>query len=188
MSKAWQSLIFVLLGWLILSGCANPKDSSAQAIATPTTGADLLATSQALSTSIARNASLIATAEAQKTQISRTPSPTPVPTLRDPGADLTATTLAPVQIQDLPLPMVEKIDYFESHNQITFLVAGDLQSLVLFFENQIPLKGWRKEIQGSFTTDGSALLNYVRNNQKLSISLRFNPISQRTAVILLLSD
>lgn len=184
MYKVWLSLTIFLIGWFILSGCANPQDSSAQTIATPTRGPDLLATSQALSTNIAQNSSLIETAEARKTLSARTPTPTLASTPKEPGTDQTATSLAPVNILDLPIPPGEIFDYFESRNQVTYVTASDFQSLILFFENQMPLNGWRKEIQGSFTTEGSALLHYIRNNQKLSISLRHNSLSQRTTVII----
>lgn len=173
---------------MILSGCRSPQGSSAQAIATQTSGPDLSATSKALATSIAYSASLVETAETRKTQLAQTVTPTITPTPLDPGISETATALAPLKGEDLPLPPGEKLELFVSRNQVTFIIVADLPVIIRFFEDELPNQGWIKEPQGTFITDGSALLNYVRNSQKLSLSLRSNAISNTIAVVILISS
>lgn len=182
--SAWFTLLAAI------TACSS-LPTNQQPSAAPETERILLETAQAISARIAENAGLVQTSQAFETQAARRPTPT---STRTPTPDLQVDTeseaTSPVTNlpADVPLPPGDQRDLFVSRNLVSFLMQTDINQLILFFENQMPIHGWTKVMTGSSITQSSALLNYTKDGRSLSISLRLNPLSNLTGVVITLLE
>jgi hypothetical protein len=189
--KSWSRLaltpvIFVLIiSSFLLVACGSSQGSKVQLSVTPSL--DLEKTVQALSTSIAQNSGVVKTAQALETQAAQRPTLTPSPTFTPVIPTPTGTQLGPVVVNlpaDIPLPPGELRDLFASQNLVSFLILTDFNQLITFYEKQMAINGWAKEGSNSFITGTSAVLNYSKGGRKAGVSLRFNPISNLTGIVI----
>ncbi|MCU0489690.1 MAG: hypothetical protein MUE67_12165 [Anaerolineales bacterium] len=187
--KYWRFNVW--LGLLVAITACNSLSNNQQPTPAPETERILLITAQAISTRIAENAGLVQTSQALETQAARRPTPTstqtPTPDLR---AVQNSQATSPVTNlpADVPLPPGDQRDLFVSRNLVSFLIQTDINQLILFFENQMPIHGWTKVMNGSSITQSSALLNYTKDGRSLSISLRLNPLSNLTGVVITVQE
>jgi hypothetical protein len=146
----------------------------------------------ALSTSIALNSSKVMTAQAQATINALTPEAVTV------GQDGGQTTPEPGSSQgtiqqtpgfenlplDIPVLQGEIADLFISPNFISYVAQRTFDDAVNFYERQMAANGWIGNPRGSIMSQNSAYLNFDKENRKASISIRFNPISSTTTVVI----
>jgi hypothetical protein len=179
------------LGLLVAITACSALPNNQQPTPAPETERILLTTAQAISTRIAKNAGLVQTSQALETQAARRPTPTstrtPTPDLQA-ASDNQATSPVTNLPADVPLPPGDQRDLFVSRNLVSFLMQTNINQLILFFENQMPIHGWTKVMTGSSITQSSALLNYTKDGRSLSISLRLNPLSKLTGVVITLQE
>ncbi len=181
----------VWLGLLVAITACNALPNNQLPTPAPETERILLITAQAISTRIAENAGLVQTSQALETQAARRPTPTSTHTpTPDPQAvpDNQATSPVTNLPADVPIPPGDLRDLFVSRNLVSFLMQTNINQLILFFENQLPIHGWTKVMAGSSITKTSALLNYTKDGRNLSISLRLNPLSNLTGVVITLQE
>lgn len=181
----------VWLGLLVAITACNALPNNQLPTPAPETERILLITAQAISTRIAENAGLVQTSQALETQAAHRPTPTsthtPTPDLQA-IPDNQATSPVTNLPADVPIPPGDQRDLFVSRNLVSFLMQTDINQLILFFENQLPIHGWAKVMAGSSITRTSALLYYTKDGRNLSISLRLNPLSNLTGVVITLQE
>jgi hypothetical protein len=183
----------ILFCWLCLlvglAACSASENNPGQS-ATESNQPDEGATVSALTTRIAENSGLAETARAIESAAAQptipfatiTPDP-PTPTLA-----LSETPLAPDLPEDIPLPPGELRDLFSSRSLVSFMNQSNFSQLVLFYESQMPARGWEKQPGESYITSSAALLHYTKDARHTSISFRLNPISNLTAIVITLQE
>ena len=195
MYQRWRRLLDLIWIGLFLVGlaaCSSPQDTRAEPVSTSNATPGLEITGQSLSTPLPQTLEptdvLVPTLETQTAIQTSTPLPQTIelPTARPTATPEVTPPTIPNLPEDIPLTPGEQLELFTSSSLITYLTQTDFTQLVLFFENQMPINDWIRQSTGSFITDGSALLNFTKDKRKVSISVRSNPITGLTAIVITL--
>jgi hypothetical protein len=195
MYQRWRrllDLIWIGLFLVSLAACSSPQDTRAEPVSTSNATPGLEITGQSLSTPLPQTSEptdvLVPTLETQTAIQTSTPLPQTIelPTARPTAPPEVPPSTIPNLPDDIPLTPGERLELFTSSSLITYLTQTDFTQLVLFFENQMPINDWIRQSTGSFITDGSALLNFTKDKRKVSISVRSNPITGLTAIVITL--
>lgn len=177
----------------MLASCTRAQQTNAQQVATNTPMPDLMKTAEVLSTRIAYNAGIVLTAQAWETQEAGRPTsaPTDIPTAAPTQASIPGTppveendpALSGVPV-DIPVYQGAPEDLYVSSNFITYQVKTPLTKVVTFYQQEMIKNGWQWLDRGSYISQSSASLNYEKPENKVNISLQFNPVSESTTVVI----
>jgi hypothetical protein len=142
--------------------------ATAQAFATEQ-GPEMLETAQALLTQ--EGPGLVQTGQALLTQVViATPGP------GDPG-----TAGVPA---DIPLVESDQQDFTHITGSISYSTGENVESTLQFYETQMPANGWSKVQEGSLATEQGAVLNYTKDDRRVTILLSLLPATGRTQVLI----
>jgi hypothetical protein len=91
--------------------------------------------------------------------------------------------------EDIPIVDTDTIeDFYGSETFITYLTSLDYQSVLSFYQTEMPAKGWEAVAEGSIEANKSAHLNFKKATRTASVTLNINPIDQKTIVVILLQN
>lgn len=139
--------------------------ATARAIATQAEESGVLETAQAFAT--AEGSSLLATVRVVATQGVKT------------GA-------APEDI-----PVVEEdsiVNFYGSESVVSYLTALDFETVLVFYENEMPANGWQATSQITVETNSVARMKYGKGERTADILVNVNPLDQKTMVTILLQE
>lgn len=136
------------------------------------------------------------TAQAQATINALTPVPVGVGQDGTQGTPVPGGSQVSVQLtpgfenlpSDVPVLQGEVADLFVSQNFISYVAQRTFDDAVNFYERQMATNGWTGNQRGSIKTQNSAYLNFEKDNRKASISIRFNPISSTTTIVITITS
>ncbi len=209
-------LLSLSLACNLLSGLRqnlNDVKSTANALATEAKGGrEVIATAQAMITQVADN-QLLETAKAIATEISQSGA---VETLQAmvseqaPGVEETlqafmtqeapsleetaralltqVPSLSASPPEDIPLVESEKENLVITKETISYMVAMPFSEVVAFYKREMPQKGWSYQQDQSKELGNSSLLIYTKQNRSASISINYNPLNQKTIILIILQN
>lgn len=89
--------------------------------------------------------------------------------------------------EDIPLPDEAGLSgLFASESFVTFQSPQDLRTLVEFYENALPQRGWSRDSDGNLETDSLAISNYIKENRRATLIVTAIGESGLTNVLLLI--
>lgn len=139
--------------------------ATARALATQAEESGVLETAQAFAT--AEGSSLLATARVVATQGIQT------------GA-------AP---QDIPVVEEDTIvNFYGSESVVSYVTSLDFESVLDFYENEMPANGWQAISEATVETNAVARMRYGKEERTADILINVNPLDQKTMVTILLQD
>jgi hypothetical protein len=153
---------------------------TAQALATGE-GGQLLATAQALATQ-AKERGVLETAQAFATE----EGSSLLATVRVAATQGVRTGSAPEDI-----PVVEEdtiVNFYGSESVVSYLTSLDFESVLDFYENEMPANGWQATSQVTVETNAVARMKYGKVERTADILVNVNPLDQKTMVTILLQD
>lgn len=137
--------------------------ATGRALATRAEESGILETAQAFAT--AEGSSLLATARVVATQGVKTGT-------------------APEDI-----PVVEEdtiVNFYGSESLVSYLTSLDFETVLNFYENQMPANGWQATSEISVETNSVARMKYEKGERTADILVNVNPLDQKTMVTIVL--
>lgn len=113
----------------------------------------------------------------------------------DPALQATAQALAnqalPVSGQqkpvDIPTPESPAENFSAEEGIVSFNSNMTYPEVVAFYNEQMPLKGWRKITESSFEFQDSALLLFQKDNRQAMLAISIDPQNSKTVVLITIS-
>lgn len=193
-----QSHFILALFWIgiflcSLPACGPAQDTRAEQVTTDTSTPDLAAGEQRSATNAVDEQQTVGTSIALGALAALpTPPPAPptpvIPIVKSSSTPVLATPTVSASLQDFPFPPGEKNDFFASTNLVSFSTQSDFNQAVLFYENQLPTRQWNRQASGTFISNNSALIIFTKNNLTVTISIRANPITGLTGIVITLQQ
>ena len=88
---------------------------------------------------------------------------------------------------DIPILEDPKDILVESDAFISFLTTQDYESVIDFYNEQMPLNGWA-QIENNILNENSFLSIYEKDNRETTITINLNPIDNNTAVMIFIQS
>jgi hypothetical protein len=87
------------------------------------------------------------------------------------------------------IPVVEDPieNLFGSANVVSYLTPFDFDSVLAFYQTEMPNHGWLPK-DNSVITDDAALLYFEKSDRKATVTLSYTPIDDKTAVMILIQE
>ena len=161
------------------------------AYATQVAGSKFLATVQSASTQVAES-SLIETAQS----IAALKGPALIGTVQSfvteqvPKLQETAKAVAtrfPTP-PDIPVMKGDKINYRASQQEVYYQVEADIQSVLAYYEKEMPNLGWERVNSNPVIKNNRVILRYDRHGRQAVVELSFDPVTNFTSVKITLRD
>lgn len=90
--------------------------------------------------------------------------------------------------QDIPLVEGEKTSLITSETFVTYFTSQDFNSVLSFYDNQMPANGWTKLDKESIQNANSAVLVFDKATRKATVTLGVNPTNNSTVVVITISQ
>jgi hypothetical protein len=189
-------LAIISLGCGLISQ-VNGLRSTAQSVGTVVEGGrELLGTGQAIATQ-ADESGIIETLQAAATKVGESGLQETVQAaatqIEDAGlretvqAMATDIFIAPEDVPaDIPVIAGEKSDFVGSPQAISYFVKTDFNSVLSFYQQEMPARGWSKIDYGTTITDTSAELFYEKGGRRVTVFIAEVPIVNQVAVVITL--
>jgi len=162
-----------------LAGEGQTWISTAQAVVTDIGKSGLLETAQSYATEIG-GSSILQTAQAYSTQ----QAPQILETAQSVASQMPPNTGEVPE--DIPIITGEKEDLFASPNLVSYISSQDYASVVQFYKNEMPVKGWEFKDKDSVETSNVAYLQFKKQDQSASVVISINPANNKTVVMITL--
>ncbi len=90
--------------------------------------------------------------------------------------------------EDIPLVEGDKTSLVTSETFVTYFTSMDFNSVVTFYDNQMPANGWTKLDKESIQNANSAVLVFDKPTRKATVTLGINPTNNSTVVVITVSQ
>jgi hypothetical protein len=90
--------------------------------------------------------------------------------------------------EDIPLVEGDKTSLVTSQTFVTYFTSLDFNSVVTFYQNQMPANGWTKLDKESVQNANSAVLVFDKPDRKATVTLGINPANNSTVVVISVSQ
>jgi hypothetical protein len=148
-----------------VGGQINEAKETVETIATQaqdllTESAPLIATVEAFPT---ENPEMMETAQAFATQaLSLDQAPTDIPIITEGDTE----------------------EFLGSETIVSYATSWEFQSVLTFYETEMPEYGWLAESDGTLKTEQTAIINYSKQNKAATITISKNPLGETTFVLI----
>ena len=88
---------------------------------------------------------------------------------------------------DIPILEDPKDILVESDAFISFVTTQDYESVIDFYNDQMPINGW-VQIENNILNENSFLSIYKKDNRETTITINLNPIDNNTAVMIFIQS
>jgi len=88
---------------------------------------------------------------------------------------------------DIPVVEDPKENLFGSENVVSYLTPFDFDSVLAFYQEEMPNNGWVPK-DDSVIADEAALLYYEKADREATVTLSYTPLDNKTAVLILIQD
>lgn len=110
------------------------------------------------------------------------------PAMKETGQAL-ATQLSPGEVPaDIPVVEGDKTDFYSSQEVVSYETGLDFQSVLDFYKQEMPIKGWTPSEQDSTEMENLAILLYEKPDRKATLNVTVNPLNQNTIVLITISN
>jgi hypothetical protein len=90
--------------------------------------------------------------------------------------------------QDIPLVEGDKTSLVTTATFVTYFTSQDFNSVLSFYDNQMPANGWTKLNKESIQNANSAVLVFDKATRKATVTLGVNPTNNSTVVVITISQ
>ncbi len=160
------------------AGTAKALATAGQEIVTQVSGSGVMQTALAYATQ-AEESGLMETAQAA------------IATLPGQSADIKATAEAVITQgaygqapADIPLFPGEIGAFFGSSSLVTYTAPTDVQSIVDFYRQQMPVYGWASGGETTVITSSYAVLSYQNASRRVTITISATPLTSESLVVI----
>lgn len=153
----------------------------AQGLATAVESSGILQTAQALATN--QGGQLIGTAQALATEAKESGF---IETAQAKATEGVSFGEAP---EDIPVIDEENVvNFFGSENIVSYNSVLDFQTVVEFYQREMPLNGWTPVTRESQVEGNSAVLDFEKLGRTASVALNRNPLDNGAIVLIMIQD
>lgn len=89
---------------------------------------------------------------------------------------------------DIPIMAGEKSAFVGSQQAISYFVKSDFVSVLAFYQQEMPARGWSKIDYGTTITDSTAELHYEKPGQKATVVITEVPVVDQVTVVITLEN
>jgi hypothetical protein len=90
--------------------------------------------------------------------------------------------------KDIPLVEGDKTSLVTSQTFISYFTSLDFNSVVTFYDNQMPANGWTKLDKESIQNANNAVMIFDKPTRKATVTLGINPTNNTTVVVITVSQ
>ncbi len=110
------------------------------------------------------------------------------PAMKETGQAM-ATQLSPGEVPaDIPVVEGDKGEFYSSQEVVSYETGLDFQTVIDFYKQEMPAKGWSFSEQDSTEMENLATLLYEKPDRKATINLTVNPLNQNIIVLITISN
>lgn len=83
----------------------------------------------------------------------------------------------------IPLMDGERSNYMASDQFVSYTINQDFQSVLDFYERQMPVNGWTRQENGSLVMGQTATIVFQKDGHTAFVAISVEPVTNRTAVV-----
>jgi hypothetical protein len=110
------------------------------------------------------------------------------PSLKETGQAM-ATQLSPGEVpEDIPVVEGDKTEFYSSQQIVSYGTPLDFQTVLDFYKNEMPAKGWTLVENAATEMENFASLPYDKPTRRTTINITVNQFSHNTVVFITISN